>query len=221
VRGDSLRDLYAKTLALLGLGVLAGVGALMDYWPAGIDLPAAAGVPKPVVASLALPVPALPDTADAVAGATRASAHPIVVLAAYTRPAADRPDNISATTPPPDAIALSDAISAEPALHTIAPPSIPASTVSLMAPRVSHPIALDGRSTAAEASDDESLMLLASAPAAIAAEPSAESSLDDGLLAGAVKRTGTSIVKTGVKTGASIFDMMRFVGGAVRRALPN
>jgi hypothetical protein len=40
VRGDSLRDLYAKTLAVLGLGLLAGAGAIVDYWPVNGTLPA-------------------------------------------------------------------------------------------------------------------------------------------------------------------------------------
>ena len=39
MRGDSLRDFYAKTLAVLGLGVLAGAGAIVDYWPVNEDLP--------------------------------------------------------------------------------------------------------------------------------------------------------------------------------------
>jgi hypothetical protein len=41
------------------------------------------------------------------------------------------------------------------------------------------------------------------------------------MLTGAFKRTGTSIVRTGVRTGASIFDALRVVSGAVRRALPD
>jgi hypothetical protein len=40
VRGDSLRDFYAKTLAVAGLGLLAGAGAIVDYWPVGGPLPA-------------------------------------------------------------------------------------------------------------------------------------------------------------------------------------
>ena len=39
MRGDSLRDFYAKTLAVLGLGLLAAAGAMVDYWPAGGELP--------------------------------------------------------------------------------------------------------------------------------------------------------------------------------------
>ena len=49
MRGDSLRDLYAKTLALFGLALLAGVGALVDYWPASGALPVVASpMPGPV-----------------------------------------------------------------------------------------------------------------------------------------------------------------------------
>jgi hypothetical protein len=40
MRGDSLRDFYAKTLAVAGLGLLAGAGAIVDYWPVGGPLPA-------------------------------------------------------------------------------------------------------------------------------------------------------------------------------------
>ena len=57
MRGDSLRNLYAKTMALLGLGLLAGAGALVDYWPTGIELPVAGpALVQPEIAR-ALPVP--------------------------------------------------------------------------------------------------------------------------------------------------------------------
>jgi hypothetical protein len=61
VRGDSLRDFYAKTLAVLGLGVLAATGAAVDYWPVGEVWPAV-----PAVAGLLPdgPVPAPPLPAD-------------------------------------------------------------------------------------------------------------------------------------------------------------
>lgn len=44
MRGDSLRDFYAKTLAVVGLGLLAGAGAIVDYWPIGGPLPAVSRV---------------------------------------------------------------------------------------------------------------------------------------------------------------------------------
>jgi hypothetical protein len=42
VRGDSLRDFYAKTFAVVGLGLLAGAGALIDNWPSSGSVPDAA-----------------------------------------------------------------------------------------------------------------------------------------------------------------------------------
>lgn len=52
MRGDSLRDFYAKTLALMGLALLAGVGAAVDYWPVSSPLPS--------IASVRLPQPEVP-----------------------------------------------------------------------------------------------------------------------------------------------------------------
>lgn len=54
MRGDSLRDFYAKTFAVLGLGLLAGAGAIVDYWPLGSTVPeaAAARLPMPAIARL-------------------------------------------------------------------------------------------------------------------------------------------------------------------------
>jgi hypothetical protein len=45
VRGDSLRDFYAKTFVVLGLGVLAAGGALVDYWPSNGELPSVSAAP--------------------------------------------------------------------------------------------------------------------------------------------------------------------------------
>lgn len=60
MRGDSLRDFYAKTLAVAGLGLLAGAGAIVDYWPVGGPLPAVtrvAGLDERTPVML----PAIPD----------------------------------------------------------------------------------------------------------------------------------------------------------------
>ena len=44
---------------------------------------------------------------------------------------------------------------------------------------------------------------------------------DDWWITGAVKWTGSSIARTGRKTGASVLDIFRVVKGAVRKALPD
>jgi hypothetical protein len=44
MRGDSLRDFYAKSLAVLGLAVLGALGAVVDYWPAAFTVPTTAAV---------------------------------------------------------------------------------------------------------------------------------------------------------------------------------
>jgi hypothetical protein len=73
VRGDSVRDLYAKTLAVCGLGLLAGAGALVDYWPVRGDVPAVSPVAslQPAVrvlaADLTRVIPAPPPVRVAIA----------------------------------------------------------------------------------------------------------------------------------------------------------
>jgi hypothetical protein len=80
VRGDSLRDFYAKTLAVLGLGVLAGAGAIVDYWPVSQDVPdvhAVAGLmsPAPVlVQDLNQQIPAPPPVVRRVPAAMTVAA---------------------------------------------------------------------------------------------------------------------------------------------------
>lgn len=54
MRGDSLRDFYAKTLAVMGLGLLACAGAIVDYWPVNEELPS-----TPAAAGLVREAPAL------------------------------------------------------------------------------------------------------------------------------------------------------------------
>jgi len=64
VRGDSLRDFYAKTLAVLGLGVLAATGAAVDYWPVGEEWPSVskvAGIRPDAPPPVQQWVPSLPE----------------------------------------------------------------------------------------------------------------------------------------------------------------
>jgi len=65
VRGDSLRDFYAKTLAVVGLGLLAGAGAIVDYWPVGGPLPAVSDVAAALTPSLGVALPAAPTSIPA------------------------------------------------------------------------------------------------------------------------------------------------------------
>src|SRR5438874_2544215 len=39
VRGDSRLDFIAKSLALVGLGLIGAIGAAIDYWPGPARLP--------------------------------------------------------------------------------------------------------------------------------------------------------------------------------------
>ena len=99
VRGDSLRDFQAKVLAIAGLGVLAGVGALVDYWPTGSNVPAMVSgslarpaVPVPTPASVAareigtaigtaVPMPAASVTRRAQSETQPATVEPVATVA--------------------------------------------------------------------------------------------------------------------------------------------
>jgi hypothetical protein len=68
MRGDSLRDFYAKALALMGLALLGLVGAAVEYWPTAAVVPQPAVVawnfdelaPRPAPDMPELPVPSEP-----------------------------------------------------------------------------------------------------------------------------------------------------------------
>ena len=92
MRGDSLRDLYAKTLAVLGLGLLAGAGAIVDYWPVNGRLPAIPAVAElvPVRPAQVREVPRIPAPQP---------------LRRATQPAAETPTN---TVTPAISITIAD-----------------------------------------------------------------------------------------------------------------
>jgi hypothetical protein len=222
MRGDSIRDFYAKTLALLGLGVLAGTGALVDYWPSGVALPAVESALQRVELAGSLPIPA---------------SEPEVVRVPTPR----RQPRASAPEQPPLASAASGRSQLVLALATfseletarpmrLSPPS-PAVPVATFASYVNEfPMGEEvALSSPAGFLSTGTLALAAPPPSpdAAPAEAEAEAEVEDdgdgrgGLLTGAVKRTGTSIVRTGRKTGAYILEAFRLAGGAVRKALPN
>jgi hypothetical protein len=205
MRGDSIRDLYAKTLALLGLGVLAGTGALVDYWPSGVAMPMVdAGLAQPEIAR-SLPVPdRQPNFALLVPPSRPARPRPVVAVvqaaAVETRiptvpelalaPVGDIVMDVELTPPPAAAPVQTFAFSVDYSLGEevplTEPEPWPVATLAMSAP-------------VAASSDDE----------------------HGGLLTSMVKRTGSSIARGGRKTGASIVEAFRVVSGAVRRALPN
>lgn len=199
MRGDSIRDFYAKTLALLGLGVLAGTGALVDYWPASsVSLPAAGSVL------------ALPDVARSM---------PV--------PTSDFSPVLRTTAPAPDASRRLTSI-APPALEIQAsieePVAEPVATMDVVPQRASFALAPLSASGGSEVSFIGPSQPAPIATMAMLTEPTAAMAVDDdrdGFLTGAVKRTGTSIARTSVKTGASIWSALRAVPGVVRKALPN
>lgn len=134
MRGDSLRDFYAKTFVVLGLGLLAAAGAVVDYWPANGEwpnVPPVAGL-RPAVPAIAqdltqtIPAPVIPRAArpavEIVASNSIVPAQPVaeVVLTLDAPPPAPEPipaDFILASIPmdlPVFALALGEPPLVEP-----------------------------------------------------------------------------------------------------------
>jgi len=203
VRGDSVRDLYAKTLALLGLGVLAGAGALVDYWPIGVNVPDAGSALDLPALARALPVSDQPSVRVVQDGSFRL-ARRTLTSGRLVSPAVE---------------------------YTALPVGTPSESgagqqVGLAAPVARMALAVTPASFESATANDAyepHLALVASADSVQLQEPVLASATieSDGFITGAFKKTGTSIIRTSVKTGASIYDAVRVVGGAVRKALPN
>jgi hypothetical protein len=211
MRGDSIRDLYAKTLALFGLGILAGTGALVDYWPSRVTLPVVeSALALPDVAH-SLPVPANPpEFAIRVARQSPREVAPALPVAAVAVHVAPRLPVVDLTSlespllvstaalsdPPAAALVLTEAFAAE-SDDTVLGQEL---RLSEPAPSWPGPIAISASLQPVGTGLDEDR---------------------DGLIAGAVKRTGTTLARTGRKTGSSIIEAFRVVTGAMRKALPN
>jgi hypothetical protein len=207
MRGDSIRDLYAKTLALVGLGVLAGTGALVDYWPSGVQLPAVESVLPRAEIARSLPVarfdrPAVRPVAVAQVRSSRTAPRAVAPIAEDTASGTPEPSLV-----PADVLASASELEQRPVARFI-PISFSADEdealhgeeVSLSDPAFFRPTST----------------LALSAPAVVLSDDDS-----DGRITGVVKRTGTTLVRGSRKTGASIWEMVRVVGGAVRKALPN
>jgi len=203
VRGDSRQDLYAKFLALAGLGLLAGAGALLNYWPTDVRVPRAANtIARLPALARALNVPKAPVTTVAFAVAPARLARrapssvplsvsmaalvstPGVSPIAFERPAAPAGLDVAsgvATTVPARPVSLSE------------PPVLSASDENLL---------------------DEPLRQFSTS------QPSADTSFfGDAFKAagGSIASAGGSIVTAGAKAGESVAGAFRAAAGAVKK----
>jgi hypothetical protein len=208
MRGDSIRDLYAKTLALMGLGVLAGAGALVDYWPSGTRLPRVVAVfPQP--AEFALPPIPVPEQVPVAAASVARVRRPAPIPARAAVDVPSLPVAVSTAGIAADPVELVAPLAGPAPAPALAPVSVLASA--------GEEIALSDPDLAVR-TDAEPVEMVAAFSA-----PSAALGVDDhpaGVITGALKSAGSSIVRTGMKTGASFVDMLRVVNRAMRRALP-
>ena len=219
MRGDSLRDFYAKALALLGLGMLAGAGAVVDYWPTAVDVPRVAraqrvlpqppgpvALPKLSPSSTRVSLPAAPATAP-----DEQVRQPADHVAAVQERQAPRSSELVTADAAPDHRPL-------PLLRTTTPLMTGQSVVLTAAPSPSSSAA-----TAAPAVDigvPEPLAQREMPGAAAAATLQLGTTPASDGVSGALKKTGASIVKGGAATGASIADAFRSVFGAFKKVSP-
>ncbi len=196
MRGDSLRDLYAKVLAIVGLGMLAGVGALVDYWPMATGTPVLVAGPRFL--------PTMPEL-------TLADAVPMPALSTVALTARALPSVAAAVPAPESIVAVSSvgelplgeplALSAPPASVVVAVPAteVPATEIELPAP----PPPVDA------------MITTGNFPNLVVSNQS-----ESGFLMGALKKTRAGLVKTGAVTGASIMDAFKGVVGVFKKVSP-
>jgi hypothetical protein len=231
VRADSRQDFYAKSLALLGLGVLAGAGALVDYWPAAIE-------PPRVATALRAPAPArMIGRPGGAASLGVPAALPAVRLASARRAITVFPPRsvhvrsealaLSTVVEHPVAATTGTAALSADAVHdrsatpstTLIPEAAPASDLTTIgAVAVANSGAPEPSVSASESSSgvvSDGRLLTDESRAA--SNPGAQ---DGGFISGAMKKTGVSILKGSTKTGTSIVGAFRALGGAVRKAFP-
>jgi hypothetical protein len=206
MRGDSIRDLYAKTLALLGLGVLAGTGALVDYWPSGVRLPLIeSGLAQPVP-SLALAVPEGALEPDVPVVPSRPSLRRRVIEAPAVNLATFIPEMTAPAFGEPSVQEVSLTLAAARPAGLVPVAFAPQDSVASLGEEVS---------LSEPATWTESTLAMSTAPVALSVAD------ERGMLSGMVRVTKSSLVATGRKTGASIVGAFRAVSGAVKKAIPN
>lgn len=200
MRGDSLRDFYAKTIALLGLALVGAIGALIDYWPVSHPLPR-------VTVALPAPAPvrmARAETALMNAPEPRAEQVPVVRRHASHRAA---PDLMSVR------VASAADVVGSSSTWAFNAPAPPLASIAVQPITSLHatPVAL----VAPELTPESPVMVFAQ-------HSSGSDPADQGFLSDATevaKKAGTTIMSGTVKTGTSIVEGLRTFGGAVRRGL--
>ncbi len=248
MRGDSLQDFYAKALALLGLGVLAGAGALVDYWPTSHSLPAVARVldlpraPRVVLAPpLSRPLTVAHmininiDAASVPSPRRARSQRPVQTHAAVVAEVS-HVDPAAAGAVTPSSAESSVVVSAAEQMRVVVasafaptgeparPTQAEATTVSTLAepPRATHDTygSPDVETAFVRPSSVATNVASASPLASGTGSGDRDSTDEGGFISGAVRKTGASILKGGTKTGTSIVGAIRALGGAMRRAFP-
>jgi hypothetical protein len=202
MRGDSLRDLYAKALALVGLGLLACAGAIVDYWPVPGEAPRVARAPR--VLPLQATIPALARLDVPAPSAAARVATPQAVLATARSTPSQSGEVFLSLAASPEPLGLGEPIELAP------PPAEAAGVDDVVGARVNQ-------TDAVAPPLQREPMPAVSAPAALQL---ATNPPGDGFITGALKKTGESIVKTGAATGASIVDAFRGVVGAFKKVTP-
>ena len=226
MRGDSLRDLYAKTIAVCGLGLLAGAGALVDYWPTGVAMPSVGpAFASPQLAS-ALPVPESALEAPVLdAKAVRASSARRMASASVAE--LSRDDAVRRAELQLGRTSNRESSFVQAASFDVTPASEShfGELIALAEPRTDVLVAMAERA-ASDAqiafnapADNDPIVATAYAPAPVASS----SDEGNGFISGATnafKKTGSSIASAGSKAGASIVGAFRSAGGIMRRVNP-
>jgi hypothetical protein len=216
VRGDSIRDLYAKTLALVGLALLGAIGALVDYWPAGGAQPPAIGVDAALrgpAAPAAIPVDTLANIEIEITPAPSRVAR-TAVAPALTAPA---PSEIvvAAVAWVPETSGGSVRLSRPPVpRRSLAAPrpvvEVPAPEVALSVPSLElspDSVSPELQFAALTAGQDRGFLV-----GAAGAAKKAGSTIANGTI-----KAGSTIAIGTMKAGAPLVSAVRVLGGAFKR----
>jgi hypothetical protein len=195
MRSHSRVDLYAKAVALTGLGCLGIGGALVDYWPTTSDLPAVrsatefAGSPS---VSTIVDVPGFTSASSAGIRFILGSARDVRTAQVTTK-------SVEPVTSEIQPISFSPVPRSLTVDATVRLADLPGQPVNLShAPLIDEPVFTE------ETPSPAAVMVL-------------NNSEPDGFLSGVLKKTRASVGSSVGKAGSSLAGAVRVVGGAVRK----